>query len=244
MHRYKIWELGKNGQAERHKLERAPARQVDDLVALMALYDYRPLIETTLPGTCTLRHGGSANCKTTMISPEAVNLVYDVQSADTVTKRSDEISAGSAVHLDLDQIGAFRGVVASKKPGGFQVAVDAECKPMLQTKLAHMAAEYAISLDDASAAAKSTMRIEPNIRSCSFIDHTGTLRKGTIVNLSQIDALIKARIVPPARSRITFRGSHRHLAEVTRAFEMGFAVRFCTLVCPEEFSAASKSSEE
>jgi hypothetical protein len=43
----------------------------------MALCDYRPLIQAELRGTFTLPKGGSKNCKTTMISPEAVNLVYD-----------------------------------------------------------------------------------------------------------------------------------------------------------------------
>lgn len=136
------------------------------------------------------------------------------------TKRSEEIRTGSAVNLDLDQIGAFRGVVASKKSEGFRVAVDDKCKPMVRNKLAHMAAEHAISLDDASAAAKSSVtRIEPNIRSCSVLDHTGTLRQGTIVNVSQVDALIRSRIIPPLKSRIVLRGLRRHLAEVTHTFE-------------------------
>jgi hypothetical protein len=241
-HRYKIWELGR---AEREKPESSPARQVDDLVALMALYDYRPLIQTELRGTFTPPNGGSTNCKTTMISSEEVNLVYDEQTPSSPAKRSDEIRAGSAVHLDLDQIGAFHGVVASKKSEGFQVTVDEKCKPMVRNKLAYMAAEHAVSLEDGSAAAKSSItRIEPNIRSCSFLDHTRTLRQGTIVNVSQVDALTRARIIPPLKSRIVLRGSRRHLAGVTRTFEMRFAVKFCAVIRPEEFSAAIKFSDE
>ncbi len=242
IHRYKIWQLAGNGPAEREKPK--PARQVEDLVALMALYDYRPLIETELRGTCSLPNGGSSNCKTTTISPEAVNLVYDVQ-AGAPTKRSDEIRTGSAIHLNLDRIGTFHGVVASKKPEGFRVAVDDECKPLLRNELTHMAAEHAVGLLEGSAATKSNItRIEPTIKSCNFLDHTGTLRTGIVINVSQIDALIKARIIPPLGSRVTFRGSIRRLADVTRTFEMGFAVRFCNLIPPEEFSAAIKLSDE
>lgn len=240
-HRYKMWQLAEGGPAGQ---EPAPPRQVEDLVALMALYDYRPLIETELRGTCTLSGGGATNCKTTMISSEAVHLVYDTQSGDPSAKRSDEIRAGSAVQLDLDQIGAFRGVVASKKPEGFRVAVDDDCKPLLRSKLARIAAEHAVSLDDGSVVEKASIkRIEPEIKSCSFLDHTGTLRQGIIVNLSQVDALIKARIVPPVNSRIIFRGSRRHQAEVMRIFEMGFAARFCNLIPTEELSAALKFSD-
>ena len=211
----------------------------------MALYDFRPLIEVELQGTCRIPNGGSTKCRTTSISSEAVNLVYDVQTGGPATKRSDEIRAGSAVHLDLDQIGPLHGVVASKKREGLRVAVDDECKPMLRTKLSRMVATHAVSLDDASGVVKSSLtRIEPNIRSCSFIDHTGTLRRGVVVNVSQVDALIKARIVPPLKSRITFRGAHRHLAEVTRTFEIGFAVKFCSQISPEEFSAGIKFSDE
>ncbi|QXX75891.1 hypothetical protein [Methylovirgula sp. HY1] len=240
-HRYKIWQLAE-GDLAGH--EPASPRQVEDLVALMALYDYRPLIETELRGTCTFSNGGSSNCKTTMISSEAVHLVYDAQTADPAAKRPNEIRAGSAVQLDLDQIGAFRGVVASKKPEGFRVAVDDDCKPMLRTKLARIAAEHAISLDDGSVVDKSSIkRIEPEIKSCSYLDHTGTLRQGVIVNLSQVDALIKARIVPPVNSRIIFRGSRRHQAEVTRTFEMGFAARFSNLISAEGLSDALKFSD-
>ncbi|MGB9186373.1 MAG: hypothetical protein WCB34_00030 [Methylovirgula sp.] len=243
IHRYKIWQLAGDGPAERRKPE--PARQVEDLVALMALYDYRPLIEAELRGTCSLPNSGPTNCKTTTISSEAVNLVYDVEPSAPPTKRSDEIPAGSAVHLNLDQIGTFRGVVASKESEGFRVAVDDECRPMLRNKLTHMAAEHAVGLYEGSAVTKSNItRIEPTIKSCSFLDHTGTLRTGIVVNVSQIDALIKARIIPPLGSRITFRGSSRHLADVTRTFEMGFAVRFCNPIPAEEFSAAIKLSDE
>lgn len=256
IHRFKIWDLAKNRQAEAEKPKPVPARggpaqpvtRVDDLAAMIALYHHGPLIEVELRGTCTMPDGGSTKCKTKTISPEAVNLGYDVETADPPTKRSDEILVilvGSAAHLDLDRIGAFRGVVTSQNSEGFRVAVNEDCKPMLRNKLIHMAADGGISLDDASVVAKSSItRIEPNIKSCSFTDHTGTLRKGKIVNVSQIDALIKTRFIPPLTSRIVFRGSRRDVAEVTHTFEIGFAVRFCTPIPAEEFSATIKFSDE
>lgn len=232
-HRYRIWDLAKKPGSD-------TAREVDELAAMMALYDYRPLIDVELRGTFTKRNGTSARLKTKTISPDAVDLIYDGQNGDG-GKRPDGMPEGSVVHLDVDRIGAFRGVVASKESAGFQVAVDDKCRPVLRDRLARMAAEHAVSLD--SPLTRSCIaKIEPAIRTCSFIDHTGTLRQGTIVNVSKTDALIRARIVPPQGSRVIFRGSCRYAAEVTQAFEMGFAVRFCTLVRPEELSAVSSEA--
>ena len=47
--RYRIWELAKENLS--HNAESPSAIQVDELVAMMALYDYRPLIDVQLPGT-------------------------------------------------------------------------------------------------------------------------------------------------------------------------------------------------
>jgi hypothetical protein len=242
INRYRIWELAKNGNA-RGKPELA--RQLDDLAALMALYDYRLLVDVELRGTCTLPDGASTACKTKTISPKAVDLLYDVQTADPSANRGDAIPEGSAAHVDLERIGAFRGVVTSKDSEGFRVAVDEDCRPMLRNKLARVAAERGISLDDGSALAGSSItRIEPLIKACSFTDHLGTLRKGKIVNVSRIDALIRTPVIPPLASRIVFRGSRRDVAEVTHAFEVGFAVRFLIPIPAEEFSIAIKFSDE
>ena len=80
-------------------------------------------------------------------------------------------------------------------------------------------------------------RIEPSMKSCSFADETGTLRKGVVVNLSQIDVLIKTSHVPCLTSRIIFSGSPRRVAEVTRTFEIGFVAKFCIPIPHGEFSA-------
>jgi len=240
LHRYKIWQFAGNERAEPEKSKPGRPRQIEDLVALMALYDYRPFIETELRGTCSLANGSAANYKTTTISSDSVNLVYDGQAA---AKRPDEIRTGSHVHLNLDRIGPVRGVVAAKKAEALQVSVDADCRPELRTKLTYMAAEHAVSLDEGSAKS-SAMRIEPAIKSCTFFDHTGTIRKGVIVNLSQFDALVKARVIPPVKSRITFSGRRRQTAEVTRIFEIGFTARFFNVIPSEEFSEALRFSDD
>jgi hypothetical protein len=246
LHRYKIWQLAGDGRADRDKPAASPStrRQVEDLVALMALYDYRPLIDVELRGSFSI-NGSSVKCKTTSISPEAVNLVCDPPATPASVRGAAEMNAGSRVHLNLDQIGPFRGVVASKKAEAVRITVDDDDKPKLRTRLSRMAAERAVTMHEDPKSTKSApMKIEPTITACSFVDHTGTIRRGVVVNITQVDVLIKARIVPPVGSRITFRGSLRQTADVTRNFELGFVARFCSSIPVEAFTPAIKFSDE
>ncbi len=227
-HRYKIWELAREKSQD---AEPPPAIQVDELVAMMALYDYRPLIDVKLQGTCGRPNGPALNFKTTTIGTDAVDLVYDTnigQSADAARKQSQDLAEGADVRLHLDKIGELAGVVTAKKPEGFQVAVDDKYKPAVRDKLTYMAAEHAVAVDHGVAAQSAVTKIEPGIKKCSFLDHTGTLRDGTIVSISPLDALIRARIIPPIKSRIVLRRTRQYPAEVTRVFEIGFAVKFFT----------------
>ncbi len=242
LHRYKIWQLNGGGSAAAQPAAPPTTRQVEELVALMALYDYRPWLDVELRGTCSV-NGNAAKCKTTSISPEAVNLVYEAPPGAASGK--GEMKTGSSVQLDLEQIGNFRGVVASKKAEAVQVAVADSDKPMLRSKLSRMAAEHAVNLHEGKRPASPKLtKIEPAIKACSFIDHTGTMRRGVIVNMSPVDALIKARIVPPVRSRIMFSGARKQPADVLKSFEMGFAARFCTVIPAEEFSADMKLTDD
>jgi hypothetical protein len=240
LHRYKIWQHNGADPAAAQLAAPPATRQVEDLVALMALYDYRPWLDVELRGTCSV-NGNAAKCKTTSISPEAVNLVYEAPSGAPSGK--GEMKTGSSVQLDLEQIGHFRGVVASKKAEAVQVAV--ADKQILRSKLSRMAAEHAVNLYEGKRPASPKLtKIEPAIKACSFIDHTGTMRRGVIVNMSQVDALIKARIVPPVRSRIMFSGARKQPADVVKSFEMGFAARFCTVIPAEEFSTEMKLTDD
>lgn len=227
VHRYRIWELAKEHPS--YKAEPSSAIQVDEFAAMMALYDYRPLVEVQLPGTCGRPNGPVLDCKTTTIGPDAVDLVYNTpisQGADGVERPSQDLSEGADVQIHLDKIGELAGVVTTTKPDGFQVAVDEKYKPAVRDKLAYIAAEHAVAVDRGMAAQSPVTKIEPCINKCSFLDHTGTLRDGTLVSISPLEALIRARIIPPLKSRIVLRRTRQHPAEVMRVFEIAFAVKF------------------
>jgi ribosomal protein S8E len=215
---------------------------LDNSTMLTTLYDHRLPIDIELPGRCTMPNGRTSTCKTKTISSEAVELVYDLKIAGYPFKAPEEIPAGSTIHLDLEQIGNFHGMLTSQNLEGFKLAVDVNCKGMLIAKLSRMAAAIRNNRQDHEAlvAKTSIMRIEPSTKNCSFTDHTGTLRKGKIINVSQVDALIKAPVIPPIATHIVFAGPRAYVAEVTRTFEIGFAVKFCTPIPPDEFSDAIK----
>jgi hypothetical protein len=261
--RYQIWALAKPGPADLDNLEPVPGRRdnfewkkrqeglgrpgkpgvptnIDD--AAPSLYHYGLPIEIELSGLCTMSNGRSTACKTTKISSESVDFIYDVGIGGYRFKLPGEMPAGSPMHLDLDRLGEFHGALTSQNSEGFKIAVDGECKDMLSNRLALLAAAVrATSLEDDTVAAKpSVTRLEPDTKNCRFTDHTGTLRKGAVINVSQIDALIKTPVVPPVGAHIVFSGPHRYEAEVTRAFEIGFAVKFSEPIPDEEFSAAIK----
>ncbi|MEW6436207.1 MAG: hypothetical protein AB1508_03440 [Pseudomonadota bacterium] len=227
VHRYRIWELAKENPT--YKAEPSTAIQVDEFAAMMALYDYRPLVEVQLPGTCSRPNGPALECKTTTIGPDAVDLVYDTplgQGAEGAERPSQDLPEGADVQIHLDKIGELAGVVTVKKPEGFQVAVDERYKPAVRDKLTYMAAEHAVAVDRGTAAQSPITKIEPCINKCSFLDHTGTLRDGTLVSISPLEALIRARVIPPLKSRIVLRRTRQHPAEVMRVFEIAFAVKF------------------
>jgi hypothetical protein len=115
----------------------------------------------------------------------------------------------------------------------------------LRHKLIRLAGERGIKLDNSSVVANSSIRkIEPSNTNCSFTDDRGAVRKGKVVHVSPIDALIKTPTIPRAGSRIVFSGARRYAADVMRTFEIGFAARFCTPIPAAEFSAALKLSDE
>ncbi len=219
---------------------------IEDAAMLTSLYDHRLPIDVELPGRCTMPNGRSTTCKTKKISSESVDLVYDLQTAGYPIRYPEEIPAGSTIHLDLEQIGNFHGVLTSQNSEGFQLAVDVECKGMLITKLAQVAAAIRnTTFEEAPLEVKrNVVRIEPNVKSCSYTDNMGMMRKGKIINVSPLDALIKAAIIPPIGTHIVFGGAQARVAEVTRTFEIGFAVQFCAPIPEEEFSANIKFLDE
>ena len=161
----------------------------------MALYDYRPLIDVQLPGTLSRRNGQVLNCKTAKISPDIVDLVCEPkvgQSAEAARKQSQDLAEGTDVQsATWRRLAKSAALSPLRKPEGFQVTLDSQYRPAMQSKLAHMAAEHAIAVDNGAAAQSPITKIEPSIKKCNFLDHTGTLRDGTIVRISSLDALIR-----------------------------------------------------
>lgn len=211
---------------------------------LTASHDHRLPIDIELAGRCTLPNGRSTTCKTTRISSESVDLVYDLKTAGSIRNR-DELLAGSTVYLDLDQVGNFHGSVTAQNAGGFQIAVGVDCKGVLIPRLARLAATIARNLEEPAIIEKSIIvRIEPIVRGCSYREESGVLRKGKIINISRLDALIKAPVIPPIASHIVFGGIETYTAEVTRTSEIGFAVQFRPPIPEIQFSASIRLLDE
>lgn len=210
-----------------------------------SLYHYGLPIEIALPGLCTLPNGRSSAYMTEKISSDLISFIYDEATPGYRLKLPEDLPVGTAMHLDLDRIGEFHGALAAQNLHGFKVAVAGECKNMLSNRLAVLAAAIRnAEPEDVPLAAKTTVtRLEPQTKNCRFTDHAGVSRKGWIINVSRIDALIKAPVVPPVASQVVFSGRGHH-AEVTRAFEIGFAVTFRDPIPEAEFSAAIKFLDE
>jgi len=225
---------------------RQRAHSIEEAAMLTSLYDHRLPIDVELPGRCTMPNGRSTTCKTKKISSESVDLVYDLQTAGYPIRYPEEIPAGSTIHLDLEQIGNFHGVLTSQNFEGFRVAVDVECKGMLISKLAQVAAAIRNTnfVEPPHEVKRNVVRIEPNVKSCNYTDNMGMMRKGKIINVSPLDALIKAAIIPPIGTHIVFGGPQARVAEVTRTFEIGFSVQFSAPIPEHEFSPNIKFLDE
>lgn len=260
-HRFQIWDLSKDGKDQRNSVSRyerlgrsellyhdlsSPRTNPNETVAPDWLYDHRLPIDIELPARCMMPSGRSTTCKTKKISSEAVDLVYDLQTAGYPIRYPEELPVGSTIHLDVDRIGNFHGAVTSQNFEGFQLAVDVACKGMLITKLAQVAAAIRRTTfeEPPTTARKNVTRIEPTHKNCSYTDDMGQVRKGKIINVSIYDALIKAAVVPPVGTHIVFAGRHSRVAEVTRTFEIGFAVQFAAPIPDSEFSPAIKFLDE
>jgi hypothetical protein len=224
-HRYRIWEFA--GRS-------TPNAKTDDLRALVA-HDPGLAIELELEAIFASPGGQSVKCKTKSISPEVVDVVYDAN--DKV--RSDETLAGASIQMDINALGSIRGLITSETREGFSTRVDDDFKPMLKRKLHHFLKDTGLPADEDRILGTSRIaRIEPNVKSCTFADEQGILRKGMVVNVSRVDALIRATHVPRLASKVIFSGSPKRAAEIARTFEIGFVAKFCVPIPDGEFSEA------
>lgn len=236
--RYQIWSLAPEHPTWQRSTTVRPSVEPDEKET--SLYHFGLPLEIELPGLATLSNGRSTACKTKKISSESVNFIYDLSVAGYRFRLPDDMPAGSPMHLDLERIGEFDGNLTLHNAEGFQIAVGSDYKTILSNRLAVLAATIrTVSFDDGSGVGKaSVVRIEPDNKGCRFTDQTGVVRKGTVINVSQIDALIKAAVVPPIGSHIVFGGPQPYVAEVTRVFEIGFAVKFLPPIPDSDFSTA------
>jgi len=254
--RYKLWSLVSGDQApvdaaelpRRSVIKRpkadaaAPVAQAmtrrDELETALLLYSQGLPIAIALEGLCTLPDGQKSQCQTEKISSQSVDLVYTEPNRSTATP-----PAGSAVHLDIEEIGTFKGTLTSGNKRGMQVAVDVDDRGMVSSKLAYVIGKRGIGIENPQASEASAMSIQPDHKSCAFIDHTGTLRIGEIVRLSHTEVLIRASICPPSKTYVHFRGPQRLIAEVTSSFEMGFMAKFIPPIPAQKLSAALKLAD-
>jgi hypothetical protein len=255
MHRYKVWLLAKDEELRNREAAAqnaaAPTKQavskLTDLETLLLLYNYGRPMDLAVGSKLTLPDGQSTTCQTSKLSSESINFIYNSPPpGDSPAAPRPAMRLGSSVSLNVDQVGALKGVLTSQNKDGFQVAVDKGNRSMVSTKLAHIAVKRGIGVDSISAVKTGVKRIEPTNKNCSFTDHTAALRKGMIVNLSQFDALIRVSpaIMPPMGSRIVLRGPAWHGADVISTFEIGFMVKFCLPIPDDQFSPALKFTDD
>jgi len=262
LHKYQIWAADqKSGllkQLEPKQLDavprvdtvRKPARAAkpiqnsEDLDASLLLYSYGLPIALTLDGVATLPNGISTKCHTTKISSRSVDVVYEPPMPGAPVRPLAILPKGTAVDLNLNEGGALRGVLTSQDKKGFQLSVDTAYQSELGAKIRHIVGQRGAVIEaPVLPSIPIETRIEPTHKDCWFLDQTNTLRKGTIVNVSQIDALLRASIIPPLGAKIIFRGPRRYEAEVSNIFKIGFMVKFGTQLPVQDFNIALKFAD-
>lgn len=197
-------------------------------------FDFWPPLNLELPGRCTLPGLENISCKSTAISPQSATVVYE--TVKDIAPKGLSLT-GRTAQLDLDRIGPVNGLVTSQCDKELSIAVDQSCRDALRRQLSKIAKEAKITFDE-QPKTFNVIRIEPKNKVCAFTDNTGVVRKGKIVNLSQIDILIRTAIIPARDSRIIFQDRHHSLAKVVRSFEIGFVASFYSPIPTHDFSTA------
>jgi hypothetical protein len=251
--RLQIWNLGDRGNASTSRLDGnarcdAPADAevkggpdiVDELyeTCLKALSEAPQAIE--IDGFCELPDGFDRSCRTKAIGPHTVDVIYQ-DSLDASDKRrcGDDKWVNGTVHLDLDQVGKFHGTLTAETVEGFHVTLDPKFGGLLLTKLArYMAQELPSQREHRSGlgAMLPNERIVPRNRFCTYRDQNDRLQKGSLINISRLDAMIKTQSLPELGSMIAFCGRRQRKAHVIRQLETGFSALFVDPLGDQEFS--------
>jgi hypothetical protein len=246
IHRYKVWLLAQDNAvtggphllAPKAATASKPINKLTDLETLLLLYNYGRPMDIAVEGVFSLPNGQSGMCTTKKVSSESVAFAYTAPNSYSPAMPNLRTRVGSPVSLDLDVVGTFGGVLTAENEDGFEVAVNKENRTAVSTKLAHIAVKRGIGVESTYTVEPGAVRIEPTHKDCLFTDHTGTLKKGLVVNLSHFDALIRTAPanIPPLGARIVIRGPEWHGAEAAIVFEIGFIAKFCIPIPAHKFS--------
>jgi hypothetical protein len=201
-----------------------------------------------IDGFCELPNGFDRSCRTRTIGPGAVDVVYQ-DSLDATDKRRawDSRYLNETVHLDLDHVGRFHGVLTEHTSDGFHVSVDPKFGGLLLSKLArYMAYDMPVQqkFRGGVAAQLPNQRVVPKFSFCTYRDANGVLYKGSLVSLSPLDAIVKTRTLPEVNSLIVFCGRRQRKAHVIRRLESGFSALFVDPLGDQEFSADIRLTDE
>lgn len=203
--------------------------------------------EIELDGFCELPNGVDRSCRTMSIGPQAVDIVYqDILESGDKRATAQGNFLNETVHLDLDHVGKFHGIMTAHNADGFHVAVDPNFSGLLLTKLArYMAhAPQAQATPRRTAASLPVKRIVPKNTFCTYRDQSGILHKGSIVSISPLDAMVKSRVLPDLNAMVTFCGSRPRKAHVIRRLDSGFGALFVDPLGDQEFSADLRLTDE
>jgi hypothetical protein len=250
--RLQIWNLGADAEAPTGRVERKVRRDarakaeatsndgIDDELYetyLKALSEAPQAIE--IEGLCELPDGVDRSCRTKTIGPQTVDVVYQdaYDEPDKLRLKSDGF-VNATVHLDLDQVGKFHGTLTAETVEGFHVTVDPKFAGLLLTKLARYMAQELPSREHRSGLGSMlpNERIVPRNRFCTYRDQDGGLQKGSLINISRLDAMIKTQSLPELGSMITFCGRRERKAHVIRQLETGFSALFVDPLSDQEFT--------
>jgi len=219
----------------------APGRtsRLNDVETATLLYDYGMPVDIALDAFAKTSDGKDLNCKTGRVTAEHIDFIYSKP-----TSSADRPQLGAAINVTLERVGEVSGKVSSRSEKGFQLAVDEKSRSLIRERLPQAAAERGLSADLTLAGGADIQRIELRNKECHFIGPHGRRMKGKIVNISQVDALIQASIIPPAHSIIKFEGTRKYAAEVTNAFAIGFICKFSWRIPDAEFTPDMKFSDD
>lgn len=207
-----------------------PNAGTDDLRALMAVYSPGLAIELELEAVLATPDGEATKCGAKSINPEGVDGACDAKKDREGSGRVGNAVTGPPAQMEMNEFGSTEAHSAK---------VESDGQPVSEKKLDRLLSECGTAADKERGVRNSAAtRIEPIVKSCSFVDETGILRTGIVVNVSQFDALIKTTHVPRLASQIVFSGSPKRTAEITRNFEIGFVAKFSIPLADEEFSDA------